>query len=163
MTHRGNFRSFAFFMRLAVRKARQGIQNGQTPFGACIVKKGKPVSLAHNQVWRSGDITAHAEIVAIRQACRKLKTIDLSGCVIYSTCEPCPMCFAACHWARLSKIVYGVKIGDARRIGFNEFALSNQRLKRLGKSRIKLEAGVLREENLELFKLWFRRKGKRAY
>ena len=151
------------FMRLAIRKARQGAQTGQTPFGACIVKKGKPVSLAHNQVWRTGDVTAHAEIVAIRQACRKLKTIDLSGCVIYSTTEPCPMCFAACHWARISKIVYGAKIQDARRIGFNELAISNQTLKRLGKSRIKIAGGFLRQENLELFNYWSRQKRKRVY
>lgn len=150
-------------MRLAIRKAREGVRTGQTPFGACIVKRGEPVTLAHNQVWRTGDITAHAEIVAIRQACRKLKTIDLSGCVIYSTCEPCPMCFAACHWARILKIVYGVKIGDARKIGFNELAIPSRKMKQAGGSPVKIEGNFLRRENLALFGAWAKKKTKRAY
>ncbi|MDD2703568.1 MAG: nucleoside deaminase, partial [Candidatus Omnitrophica bacterium] len=104
-------------MRLAINKAVQGIRKGQTPFGACIVKGNRVISLAHNSVWRDTDITAHAEINAVRKACKKLKTIDLSGCVIYSTCEPCPMCFAACHWAGISAIIFGARIADARRSG----------------------------------------------
>ena len=76
------------FMRAAIAKARQGIKRGQTPFGACVVKNNKVISCEHNLVWRNNDITAHAEIVAIRYACRKLKTINLSGCMLYSTCEP---------------------------------------------------------------------------
>ena len=103
------------FMRVAVRMARQGVRKGQSPFGACIVRKGKVVSVAHNEVWKKGDSTAHAEVMAIRAACKKLKTIDLSGCTIYSTCEPCPMCFSACHWSRISRIVYGVRIEEAEK------------------------------------------------
>ena len=102
------------FMRLAINKAKQGIKQGQTPFGACISKDGEVISCVHNIVWESLDITAHAEISAIREACKKLNTVDLSGCVIYSTCEPCPMCFSACHWAKISKIVYGAQIEDAK-------------------------------------------------
>ena len=116
-------------MKKAIQKGYQGLEKGQTPFGACIVKEGKMISCAHNRVWEKMDITAHAEMEAIRMACKKLKSIHLSGCIIYSTCEPCPMCFAACHWAKISEIVYGTGIQDAQRIGFNELTVSNEILK----------------------------------
>jgi len=155
--------SHAYFMGLAINKAKQGIRKGQTPFGACIVKEGKVVSCAHNIVWQSHDITAHAEINAIRQACRKLKTIDLSGCVIYSTCEPCPMCFSACHWARISEIIYGADIDDAKHFGFHELKISNVILKRLGKTKVKIQKHFLCEENLDLFRLWKKSDKRKAY
>ncbi len=150
-------------MRLAIRKASQGIRRGQTPFGACIVKKDEVVACAHNGVWQTTDITAHAEIRAIRVACKKLKTIDLSGCIIYSTCEPCPMCFCACHWARIDKIVYGTRIVDARRRGFHELQIPNQKLKKMGGSPVKIVSDFLREESKKLFVDWFRRKNKKVY
>lgn len=151
------------FMRFAIEKARKGIKDGQTPFGACIVRGDKVVSCAHNAVWKNTDITAHAEICAIRDACRKLKKIDLSGCVIYSTCEPCPMCFSAIHWARIGEIVYGANIEDAERFGFNELCISNNRLSRMSKKRIEITGDFLRRETLELFEIWARNKNKRAY
>ena len=83
------------FMRLAIARAHEGVASGQSPFGACVVKDGAVVSCEHNVVWRTTDITAHAEIHAIRVACARLQSIELPGCVIYSTCEPCPMCFSA--------------------------------------------------------------------
>ena len=82
------------FMRLAIDKARQGIKNEQSPFGVCITKNEEVISCVHNAVWESTDITAHAEILTIREACKKLNTVDLSGCVIYSTCEPSPCALA---------------------------------------------------------------------
>lgn len=151
------------FMRLAIEKARKGILLGQTPFGACIVKAGKVVSSSHNEVWQRLDSTAHAEIVAIREACRRLKTIDLSGCVIYSTCEPCPMCFSACHWAKLSGIVYGASIEDAQAAGFSELTLSDEEMKRRGRSPVSIRAGVLREACLSLFTEWKQRPDSKAY
>jgi tRNA(Arg) A34 adenosine deaminase TadA len=151
------------FMRLAIEKARQGVGKGQTPFGACIVKGNKVVSCSHNLVWKDTDITAHAEITAIRQACKRLKTIDLSGCVIYSTCEPCPMCFAACHWARISRIVFGCAIKDAKKYGFNELKISNLKLKKLAKNKIKLTPAVLIKENIELFEFWKKQANSRVY
>jgi guanine deaminase len=151
------------FMRLAGDKARQGVKAGQTPFGACIVKEGKVISCAHNSVWKKGDITAHAEICAIREACRRLKTVDLSGCTVYSTCEPCPMCFSACHWARISRIVYGARISDALKYGFNELAISSGKMKRYGRSGVEITGNLLRRENLELFRLWLRQEGRKAY
>jgi len=151
------------FMRLAIRKARAGVEKGQTPFGACIVKDGTVVVCEHNVVWRTTDITAHAEIVAIRRACAKLKTIELSGCVMYSTCEPCPMCFSACHWARIGKIVYGARIADARRAGFRELTIPSRTMRRLGKSAVSVTGGVLRNECRGLFVRWAKQPGRRAY
>ncbi|MBP9865674.1 MAG: nucleoside deaminase [Candidatus Omnitrophica bacterium] len=151
------------YMRLALAAADRGVAKGQTPFGACIVKNRKVVVTAHNVVWKTTDITAHAEINAIRLACKKLKTIDLSGCVIYSTCEPCPMCFAACHWARIDKIIHGTFIRDASLIGFNELAISNNAMKHQGKSLVKIKGGFMRKENKALFQRWAQGKSKRAY
>jgi len=152
-------------MRLAIKKAKDGIQKGQTPFGACIVriKDKKVISCAHNTVWKNTDITAHAEVTAIRAACKKLKTIDLSSCIIYSTCEPCPMCFSACHWAKLKKIIFGTKIQDAKKTGFSELSISNGEMKKLGRSPIKVTSDFLKEENLELFKSWNEQKNKKTY
>src|SRR5207237_7695379 len=101
---------------------------------------------AHNVVWQTTDITAHAEVNAIRLACRKLGTIDLSGCRIYSTAEPCPMCFAASHWARLDHIYFGAMIGDANAVGFSELSISNEQMKKLGGSRIGVTGGLLGDE-----------------
>lgn len=151
------------YMEYAIRKARQGIKKGQTPFGACIVKSGKVISCAHNIVWKTKNITAHAEIHAIEIACRKLGTVDLSGCIMYSTCEPCPMCFSACHWAKISKIIYGAGITDAKRLGFNELTISNKKMKKLGRSNIELKGNVLKSRALELFKIWSRQEGNSLY
>lgn len=150
-------------MRLAVAKAKEGIQKGQSPFAACIVKEGKVIACEHNSVWRSSDITAHAEMNSIRSACRRLGSIDLSGCTIYSTCEPCPMCFSACHWARIARIVYGSRIADAQKSGFHELTIPALRMKKLGRSRISARGGVLRKENLELFAIWSRQPQARTY
>jgi len=151
------------FMLRAIEKARQGIKKGQTPFAACIVRKNKIISCVHNIVWQKMDITAHAEINAIRLACKRLNTVDLSDCVIYSTCEPCPMCFSACHWAKISKLVYGTRIKAARAAGFSELLISNQNMKKLGKSPIKIVKDFMPDENLSLFTLWLKQKNKRVY
>lgn len=150
-------------MRLALDAAQSGIQEGQSPFGACIVHAGEVVCSTHNHVWFDRDSTAHAEIMAIREACRGLKSIDLSGCVLYSTCEPCPMCFSACHWAKLTKIVYGSSIQDARALGFSELGISNQQMKELGGSPIQIVGGVLEGECREMFRQWAQRKDRRLY
>jgi len=151
------------YMQLAIKKAQQGIKKGQTPFGACLVKKHTVIACVHNTVWQNTDITAHAEIRAIREACLTLKTIDLSGLILFSTCEPCPMCFSACHWARITKIVYGTEIKDAGKYGFNELRISNNRLKSMANLRLEIIGGVMRQENLELFEFWSRQKQSRVY
>lgn len=151
------------FMRSAIISAREGIEAGQSPFGACIVQGDKIIALAHNTVWKDTDITAHAEIVAIRLACKRLETIDLSGSVIYSTCEPCPMCFSACHWARISKIVFGARIEDAQKAGFNELNISNERMKQISDSSVEIIGDFLRDDCVELFQVWLAKKDARAY
>lgn len=153
----------ARFMQRAVERAREGIESGQTPFGACIVHGEEVVACEHNVVWATTDITAHAEVHAIRSACRELGTIDLAGCEIFTTCEPCPMCFSACHWARLDRIVYGAEIEDARAAGFSELRLSNREMKRRGGSPVELEGGVEREACSALFRQWREHPESRAY
>lgn len=90
------------------------------PFGAVIVKNGEVISSAHNEVIKSNDPTAHAEVVAIRKACAKLQTYDLSGCEIYSSCMPCPMCISAIIWANIKTVYYGNTAYDAEQIGFRD-------------------------------------------
>ena len=151
------------YMRLTIREATEGVEHGQAPFGACVVKEGAIISCAHNEVWRTGDVTAHAEMQAIRQACAKLHSIDLTGCTLYSTCEPCPMCFGASHWARIDTIVYGGLIADAQRIGFNELCISAAVMQQSGHSPIRLRGGCLRDETLTLLRTWAGRTDKRTY
>jgi len=150
------------YMRQAIAVTLEGIKAGQTPFGAVIVKDGTVIAKAHNVVWEDGDITAHAEITALRQACKGTSCIDLSGATVYSTTEPCPMCFSACHWARVKRIVYGASIADARKAGFNELAISDEDMKRMGGSGVELSGGVLKKECRELFEVW-KKAGGRTY
>lgn len=150
-------------MALAVRQARKNIkQMSGGPFGACVVKNGRLIAVARNTVLRQ-DATAHAEINAIRKASKKLGAYDLSGCVIYSTTEPCPMCFSAIHWARIKKIIYGTKISHAKKIGFNELSISAAKLASLGKSKVKLTGGILLKDCKKLFQDWSRQTNKVLY
>ena len=151
------------FMRRAVREARKNIaRRDGGPFGACIVRNGEVVAAARNTVLIS-DATSHAEVNAIRLASKKLGTFDLSGCEIYSTTEPCPMCFGAIHWARIGRVYYGTAIRDAARAGFHELAISNRTIKTLGRSRIVLVPGFLRDECLALFEAWSALPDKTSY
>lgn len=151
------------FMELAIEKAREGMNHGQTPFGACIVKDGNVVSVSHNEVWKTTDITAHAEVQAIRKACQKLGTIDLSGCTLYSSCEPCPMCFSAIHWAKIDTVYFGARIADAERGGFNELSISNEQMKEMGGSPLQIKAEFMSEEAKKVFDEWVRKIDKRVY
>ncbi|MCM8813423.1 MAG: nucleoside deaminase [Candidatus Omnitrophica bacterium] len=150
-------------MRAAISAARRGIAKGQTPFGSCIVRGGRRICCAHNRVWQTTDITAHAEIVAIRRACAILRTVDLSGCVLYSTCEPCPMCLSAIHWARVPLLVFGARIADAANAGFNEILLSNEEFSRRGCLRVEIYADFMRAECGVLFSEWSAAKRASAY
>jgi guanine deaminase len=108
-------------MKLAIEEARKGFNhNHGGPFGAVIVKDGEPIATAHNEVLISNDPTAHAEILAIRKACALLESYDLSDCEIYSTSEPCPMCFSAIHWSRLKRLYFGTTRDDVAVIGFDD-------------------------------------------
>src|SRR6478735_8631279 len=108
------------YMRVAIRKAQDGIAIGQSPFGSVIVQNDQVVAATHNTVWRDTDPTAHAEVNCLRAAARSLATIDLRGCTLYSTCEPCPMCLSAIHWAKVDRVVFGATIADAAGAGFAE-------------------------------------------
>jgi tRNA(Arg) A34 adenosine deaminase TadA len=147
-------RSEADFMALAIAKAQEGIAAGQSPFGAIIVRGGEVVAASHNTVWRDLDPTAHAEVNCIRDAAGVLQAINLGGCEMYSTCEPCPMCLAAIHWAKIDRVVYGATIEDAARAGFCELHLGAHALAEMGRSPLKVESGLLREECAALFDQW---------
>lgn len=113
--------SNAQFMREAIALSRHSIRSGQGgPFGAVIVKDGKVIATGNNQVTSTNDPTAHAEVVAIRNACRTLNTFQLTGCEIFTSCEPCPMCLGAIYWARPDRIYYGNTKVDAAAIGFDD-------------------------------------------
>ena len=141
------------FMRLAIGKAKKGIDAGQTPFGACLVKDGEVISCRHNSVWGSADITAHAEMNVIREACKKLKTIDLSGCILYSTCEPCPMCLAAIYWARLERVYYALTRQDAAAMGFDDALLYTELSLPIGKRKLPLHP-LARDAALRAVREW---------
>ena len=141
-------------MRLAVEVARKGIAAGQTPFGAVVVRGGGLVAEGHNCVWRDTDPTAHAEVVAIRKAAAALKSIDLSGCEMFTTCEPCPMCLSAIHWSKLDAVYYGAVIADAQAAGFCEMCVGAKVLATMGGSPLRVEEGPLRTECVDLFAQW---------
>ena len=109
------------YMKMAINEAKKGILAGHGgPFGAVIVKNGKVIAKGHNQVVKNNDPTCHGEIDAIRKACKKLNTFDLSGCIIYTTGEPCPMCMGAILWANIDKVYYACTIKDNESIGFRD-------------------------------------------
>lgn len=141
-------------MRLAIGEARAGIAAGQSPFGAVVVLEDKVLAAAHNTVWQDGDPTAHAEINAIRRAARQLGRIDLAGCEMFTTCEPCPMCLAAIHWSKIGRVVFGASIADAAASGFSELRLSARDLVERGGSPLRVQPGPCREECRALFDLW---------
>ncbi len=153
----------ARFMRMALAKALEGVEQGGSPFGACVVRGGEVVACVHNVVWQTTDITAHAEVHALRTACRALGTIDLAGCTVYTTTEPCPMCFSAIHWAHCDRIVFGTSIADAQAAGFRELTISNETMKRLGGSEVQIEGGFLRDECRAVFDAFNARPDKAVY
>ena len=151
------------YMRMAIAKAREGISNGQTPFGACIVKDNEVITCQHNRVWEETNITSHAEIVAIREACKVLDTVNLSGCTIYTTTEPCPMCFSAIHWAKIDTIYFGTRIADAQEAGFSELTISNEEMKKQGNSSVQIIEDFMRQENRQVFQEFAVKADKRLY
>jgi tRNA(Arg) A34 adenosine deaminase TadA len=142
------------YMRLAIRTAQEGIASGQSPFGSVIVRDGQVVAATHNTVWRDSDPTAHAEVNCIRRAALALKTIELHGCTLFSTTEPCPMCLSAIHWAKLDRVVFGASIADAAAAGFHELHVDARVLAEMGQSPVRVDSGLLRDECAELFRQW---------
>ena len=148
------------FMKLAVEEAEKGIASNEGgPFGCVIVKNGEVVGKGHNQVVKNNDSTCHGEMMAIRDACRKTGNFDLSGCELYTTGEPCPMCFGAILWANISKVFYGCNINDTEKIGFRDrrFYEDSEKIK----AELFEEKG--REECLELYRKYSQRIEKTNY
>lgn len=151
------------FMRAAVDEAHLGVkENHGGPFGAVIVKDGEIIARGHNQVLKTNDPTAHAEVVAIRNASHLLQRFDLSDCEIYSSCEPCPMCFAAIHWAKIRKLFFGCTQKDAAMIGFDDEFIYDVIKGKSVEKQVNVEM-IDREECLKVFKIWEEKEDKRAY
>jgi len=150
-------------MRLAIEKCRDGLRRGQCPFGCAIAIGDRVISNEHNTVVLTTDITAHAEVNAIRAANRQLNNIFLEKAIVATTCEPCPMCMAALHWARVDTVYYGASIADAEGAGFNELQLPAAELLRQGGSQLKLISGTLASECKQLFQEWLANPNHRVY
>ena len=140
-------------MRRAIQLSVENVQRGGGPFGAVIVKDGKVVGEGFNRVTASNDPTAHAEVVAIREACRSLKTFSLNGCEIYTSCEPCPMCLSAIYWARLDRIWFANTKVDAAEIQFDDHFIYDELAKESAQRAIPMQ-GLLRDEALAAFRAW---------
>ena len=150
-------------MQLAVEACQQGMSKGQSPFGCAIALGDRVIAQSHNSVVQTVDITAHAEINALREACQNVGNIFLSQAIVATTCEPCPMCMAALHWARVDTVYYGASIADAEQAGFNELHLSATELLRLGGSQVRLIGDTLADECRQLFTQWLANPNKQAY
>ena len=149
-------------MRQAIALAVENIKSGGGPFGAVIVKDGKVVATGANRVTANNDPTAHAEVSAIRAACTKLGTFDLSGCVIYTSCEPCPMCLGAIYWAHIDKIYYGANQYDAAKIDFDDSFIYRE-LELKPEARQKPVENILHDEALAPFRAWQEKEDKIRY
>lgn len=137
-------------MLQVINRCREASAAGHAPFAACVVRGSDLLSCEHNLVEALHDPTAHAEVLAIRGAAEKLGSHDLSECTLYATCEPCPMCFAAAHFARIARIVYGATIGDAALAGFDQLPVFASQLKLMGRSPVELTAEYMRDDCVAL-------------
>jgi tRNA(Arg) A34 adenosine deaminase TadA len=151
------------FMRAAIRLSIDMMRCGKGgPFGAVVVKNGKIVGRGCNEVTSANDPTAHAEIVAIREACRRLKTFDLKGCELYTSCEPCPMCLSAIYWARIRKMYYGNTRKDAAKIDFDDDFIYREVALPIRKRKLIMKQ-LLRNEASKAFQEWERKTDKIPY
>ncbi len=142
------------FMRLAIQLSEENVTKALGgPFGAVIVKDGKLIAKSSNKVTTTLDPTAHAEVAAIRLACKKLKTFDLSGCVVYTSCEPCPMCLSAIYWAHIDKIYFANTKNDAHQIGFDDQFIYDELALPMNDRKLVIQQ-ILRDEAQGAFRLW---------
>ena len=141
------------FMLKAIELSIKSADTIGGPFGCVIVKDNKIISEGSNKVTSTNDPTAHGEIVAIREACLKLNTFNLSGCELYSTCEPCPMCLSAIYWSHIDKIFYANTRDDAKNIDFDDSFIYSEINKKIGDRKIQM-IQMLRDEALKAFKIW---------
>jgi guanine deaminase len=153
----------AAFMREAIRLSLRMMRRGKGgPFGALVVKNGKIVGRGWNEVSSSNDPTAHAEIIAIRQACQRLRTFQLDQCDLYTSCEPCPMCLSAIYWARLRRVFYGNTREDAAKIAFDDDFIYREVALPIRKRKLVMKQ-VLHREALAAFAEWERKADKVMY
>ena len=150
------------FMKRAIELSIESVNTGGGPFGCVIVKNGKIVSEGSNKVTLTNDPTAHGEIVAIRNACKKLNNFKLKGSELYSTCEPCPMCLSAIYWARIDKIYYANTREDAQKIDFDDSLIYSEFNKNIGERKIPM-IQMMRSEALKAFELWDKKTDKVKY
>ena len=149
------------YMKIAIEEAYDGINAGDGgPFGAVIVKDGKIIGRGHNRVVKNGDPTCHGEMEAIRDACKKMGTFDLSGATIYTTGEPCPMCLGAIMWANIEKVYYGCNVIDTEKIGFRD-----EKFYELSKpeNKARFETELDRDECLKLYDEYLKKTNRTAY
>lgn len=150
------------FMQMAIDLSIANIDKGGGPFGAVIVKDGIVIAASGNSVTNDNDPTAHAEVNTIRAAAKKLGTFDLSGCEIFSSCEPCPMCLGAIYWARIDKLYFANTKKDADDIGFSDNFIYDELDKHYTERNLKTET-MMREQALEAFKKWSLSESKTEY
>lgn len=151
------------FMREAIEFALEGISLRQGgPFGAVVVKDGKIIGKGHNRVAPDNDPTAHAEVVAIREACKNIGSYQLNDCVLYTTCEPCPMCLGAIYWSRPKRVVYGATKQDAAKQNFDDNFIYQEIEKPISTRKIPFQH-QFRSESLRLFEAWEKLENKIDY
>ena len=150
------------FMSRAIELSEISVNNGTGPFGAVIVKNEKIIAEGSNKVTSTNDPTAHGEIVAIREACKQLNNFSLSGCELYSSCEPCPLCLSAIYWARINKIYYANTREDARKIDFDDSFIYSEIKKNIDERKIPMTQ-MMRDEALKAFELWDKKIDKVKY
>ena len=150
------------FMKSAIELSLESVNNGGGPFGCVIVKDEKIVAEGSNKVTSSKDPTAHGEIVAIREACKKINNFSLSGFELYSSCEPCPMCLSAIYWARIDKVYFANTRQDAQKIDFDDSLIYSEFQKNIEKRKIPM-VQMMRSEALKAFELWDKKTDKVKY
>ena len=150
------------FMQRAIELSIESINSGGGPFGSVIVKDEKIISEGMNRVTVDNDPTSHGEIVAIRNACKKLNTFNLSNCSLYSSCEPCPMCMSAIYWSRIGKVYYANTRDDAKKINFDDSLIYSEIPKKNEDKKILMKQ-MMRNEALKAFDLWDKKTDKIEY
>ena len=150
------------FMLKAIELSVSSASTDGGPFGCVIVKDGKIVAEGSNKVTSTNDPTAHGEIVAIREACRKLNTFNLLGCELYSSCEPCPMCLSAIYWSHINIVYYANNRNDAKNIDFDDSMIYSEINKKIDERIINMQQ-MMRDEALEAFKIWNENSNKIKY
>jgi tRNA(Arg) A34 adenosine deaminase TadA len=150
------------FMQRAIELSIKSVNQGTGPFGAVIVKENKIISEGFNNVTSANDPTSHAEIVAIRSACKSLNNFSLEDCILYTTCEPCPMCLSAIYWAHIDKVYYANTRNDAQKIDFSDALIYEELSKTIKERKIPMHQ-MMRDEALKVFEMWDKKVDKVKY